>query len=94
MRYTENSLEDIIEDIAVLRMQLTSRLADIRKELNIMQRSGNRSVHYHEYLDLVEQLDSALIHLYITGEYLRGNGEWATLREEEDMSVYMKREGA
>ena len=97
MGYTENSLEDIIEDIAILRMQLTSRLTDIRKDLDNMRRSGNHSVHYQEYMDLVERLDSARVHLYIAGEYLRGNGEWAALREEEeeeDMFVYMDQEGA
>jgi hypothetical protein len=96
MGYTENSLEDVIEDIAILRMQLTGRLTDIRKDLDIMRRAGNRSVHYQEYLDLVERLDSARVHLYIAGEYLRGNGEWAALREEEeeDMFVYMDQEGA
>ncbi|MDR2052906.1 MAG: hypothetical protein LBP80_05785, partial [Treponema sp.] len=82
-------------DIAILRMQLAGRLADIRKELDTMRSSGNRSVHYQEYLDLVEQVDSARVHLYIAGEYLRGNGEWATLREEEeDMFAYMNQEGA
>jgi hypothetical protein len=76
-------------------MQLAGRLADIRKELDTMRSSGNRSVHYQEYLDLVEQVDSARVHLYIAGEYLRGNGEWATLREEEeDMFAYMNQEGA
>jgi hypothetical protein len=97
MGYTENSLEDIVEDIAILRMQLTSRLTDVRKDLDIMRRSGSFPVHYQEYVDLVERLDSARAHLYVAGEYLRGNGEWATLREEEeeeDMFVYMDQEGA
>jgi hypothetical protein len=96
MGYTENSLENVIEDIAILRMQLTSRLTDIRKDLDTMRRSGNRSVHYQEYTDLVERLDSARAHLYIAGEYLRGNGEWAILREEEEeeMFSYTNQEGA
>jgi hypothetical protein len=97
MNYTENSLEDIIEDVAILRMQLANRLVDVRKDLDIMRRSGNRSVRYQEYLDLVERLDSARAHLYIAGEYLRGNGEWAVLREEEeeeDVFSYLNQEGA
>jgi hypothetical protein len=94
--YTENSLEDVIEDIAILRMQLANRLTDVRKDLDVMQKSGNRSIHYQECLDLVERLNSALLHLYVAGEYLRGNGEWAVLREEEeeDMFAYTNREGA
>jgi hypothetical protein len=96
MNYTENSLEDVIEDIAILRMQLMSLLTDIRKDLDIMRRSGSSPVHYQECLDLVERLDSARSHLYVAGEYLRGNGEWAILREEEEEEVfsYMDQEGA
>jgi hypothetical protein len=95
MGYMENSLEDVIEDITILRMQLISQLTDIRKELDIMRRTGSSPARYQEYLDLVERLDSARTHLYVAGEYLRGNGEWATLREEEeDIFAYMDQEGA
>jgi hypothetical protein len=97
MNCPENSLEDVIEDIAILRMQLMSRLTDVRKDLDIMRRSRSSPRHYQECIDLAERLDSARAHLYIAGEYLRGNGEWATLREEEeeeDMFSYMNREGA
>jgi hypothetical protein len=96
MNYTESSLESVIEDIAILRMQLMGLLTDVRKDLNIMRRSGSFPVHYQEYLDLVERLDSARAHLYVAGEYLRGNGEWAALREEEEeeMCFYTNQEGA
>lgn len=97
MNCVENSFENVIEDIAILRMQLISRLTDTRKKLDIMRRTGSSPARYQEYLDLVERLDSARTHLYIAGEYLRGNGEWATLREEEeeeDMFFCINQEGA
>ncbi|MDR2785787.1 MAG: hypothetical protein LBB83_07735 [Treponema sp.] len=96
MNYTESSLESIVEDIAILRMQLMSLLTDVRKDLDTMRKSGSSPVHHQEYQDLVERLNSARAHLYVAGEYLRGNGEWAALREEEeeDMLSYINQEGA
>jgi hypothetical protein len=94
MDYKENFLDDVIEDITFLRMRLINRLNDVRKDLDIIQKSRNLPV-YQEHLDLIEQINSARIHLYMAGEYLKGNGEWATLKdEEEELPAYMDQEGA
>jgi hypothetical protein len=95
MNYAENVLDDVIEDITFLRMRLINRLNDARRDLEIMQRSQNPPPYYQDHLDLIEQMNSARVHLYVAGEYLRGNGEWATLKDEdEDLPAYISRKGA
>ncbi|MDR1410720.1 MAG: hypothetical protein LBI91_00780 [Spirochaetaceae bacterium] len=95
MNYVENFLDDVIEDITFLRMRLINRLNDARKDLEIMRKSQNLPAHYQEQMDLVEQMNLARIHLYVAGEYLRGNGEWATLKDEEgELPAYVNQKGA
>ncbi|MDR1352662.1 MAG: hypothetical protein LBK05_05190 [Treponema sp.] len=95
MNYAENFLDDVIEDITFLRMRLINRLNEVRKDLETMRRSRNIPAHYQEHLDLIEQMNSARIHLYVAGEYLKGNGEWATLKDEEgELPACMDQKGA
>ncbi|MDR3335813.1 MAG: hypothetical protein LBT16_01290 [Treponema sp.] len=96
MAFDESFVDGFTEDIAVLRMRLMARLREIQKELNVMRKSRYPALHYQEYMDLVERMDSARVHLYVAGEYLRGNGEWCLLQddEEEEMPAYLGMEGA
>jgi hypothetical protein len=96
MNFAESFLDDFIEDIAVLRMRLINQLRDVQKELDFMRKTRNPEDYYQEYLDIVERMDSARVHLYVAGEYLRGNGEWSILRdeEEEEMPAYASQAGA
>jgi hypothetical protein len=82
------SLGDVIEDMAILRMQLINHLADVRRELDIIRRTGSSSARYQECRDLIERLDSARTHLYVAGEYLSGNGEWAVFQDEEEGDMF------
>jgi hypothetical protein len=90
MTFDDTFLDDIIEDIALLRTRLMNRLRGMQEDLHTMRKSGNPLVHHQEFIDIVEQMDSARIHLYVAGEYLRGNGEWCLLQdEEEELAAYV-----
>jgi hypothetical protein len=85
---------DIIEALETIRLRLNSHLRDTQLELNTLQEDREIPACPHELFDLIERLDSARVHLYVAGEYLRGNSEWAFIRDSDEDNSFANQKGA
>jgi hypothetical protein len=98
--------ENIIEDLETISLRLNDQLRDSQKELNILYEDRDigayrdieayrgTEAYYQDLYEMVERLDSARVHLYVAGEYLRGNSEWAFLRDVAEENLFEERKGA
>ncbi|MDR3336189.1 MAG: hypothetical protein LBT16_03195 [Treponema sp.] len=96
MNSEERFVEVLAEELEILRLRLNTQLKELQRGLNKARETVETSPHYQGLYDLFERLDSARVHLYVAGEYLRGNGEWAFIKniDEEDQVEFADQAGA
>ncbi|GHV87982.1 hypothetical protein AGMMS50267_03420 [Spirochaetia bacterium] len=83
MTTEDQFLDDIAKDLAALRTKLENRRVKLHTEMKLFWEQGEQTARSHELGDLVDRINFVSEHLYLSGEYLNGNGEWAMLQEED-----------
>jgi hypothetical protein len=76
-------LDDIAKGLADLRQKIENRRTKLQTEMKLFWEQGEQTDRSHELGDLLDRLNFVSEHLYLSGEYLDGNGEWAMVQEEE-----------
>jgi hypothetical protein len=96
MNSEERFVEVLAEELEMLRLRLNTQLKEIQRGLNKTQVTEETGLRHQGLYDLFERMDSARIHLYVAGEYLRGNGELAFIKtiDEEDQIEFIDQAGA
>jgi hypothetical protein len=83
MNTEDQFLDDIAKDLAGLRQKVENQRAKLQTEMKLFWEQGVQTGRSHELGDLIDRINFVSEHLYLSGEYLAGNGGWAMIQEEE-----------
>ncbi|GHT79752.1 hypothetical protein FACS1894130_09460 [Spirochaetia bacterium] len=82
MNAEDEFLEDIGKGLAALRGKVEDRRVKLQAELKLFWEHGEQTDRDHELGDLLDRMEFVSEHLYLSGEYLAGNGEGAMVQFE------------
>lgn len=90
MENEERFLRTLTMDLANLQSKLNERLDTIQRTLDMMKSNPDASQQHRNLYLLADRIDSARVHMYVAGEYLKGNGERAFIQDEQIVLDYIE----